>query len=217
MARQLAFWLMISNMVPGNTLYVGLGASGQPKDQPWRWAKSGVSIIFFLFGCFVFSRIMRIMGPLKRGTFVSMFFIQALLCFISAGLVQSNIVPRNAGQALPDNFIVLLPLALLALTAAGQITASRFLGFGELTTVVVTSAYCDLVFDEKLLTSSLSQNPKRNRRFTAMVLIVLGAVAGGFLTKKGDIAPVLWLSGGLKMVVAGIWAFWKAKGAIRLE
>jgi hypothetical protein len=39
---------------PGNTVYFGLGASGQPVSQPWRWAKSGISILSFMLGSFVF-------------------------------------------------------------------------------------------------------------------------------------------------------------------
>jgi hypothetical protein len=35
-------------------VYFGLGASGQPVSQPWRWAKSGISILSFMLGSFVF-------------------------------------------------------------------------------------------------------------------------------------------------------------------
>jgi len=143
--------------------------------------------------------------------------LQALLCFFSAALVTGNVVPREAGQLLPDNFIVLLPLALLALQSAGQIIVSRYLGFSELTSVVLTSAYCDLAHDEKVLTAPPTQNAKRNRRIASMIMTAVGAIAGGFLSKNRNIAPSLWLAGALKVVVSMIWLGWKSKGSIRLE
>ena len=160
---------------------------------------------------------MRYFGPLRRSTFVMSFLVQALLTFASAALVMTGVVSKDAGLALPDNFIVLLPLSLLSVAQAGQIIVSRFLGYGELTTVVLTSAYCDLAFDSNLFTASPTENSKRNRRVASMVMTVGGAIAGGFLTRNEDIAPALWLAGALKVIIAVIWMFWKSKGAIRLE
>ena len=126
-------------------------------------------------------------------------------------------LPDNAGDLLPNDFIVLLPLAFLSVQAAGQIVVSRFLGFSELTTVVLTSAYCDLVFDEKLFTAPPKQNPKRNRRVASMVVTALGAIAGGVLTKDGNISNALWISGATKVLIAAIWASWKSKGSVHLD
>jgi hypothetical protein len=70
---------------------------------------------------------MRYFGPLKRSTIIGAFFTGASLCFISALLVQVGVVPPNAGRTIPDNNIVLLPLCLLSISAAGQIIVSRFL------------------------------------------------------------------------------------------
>ena len=159
---------------------------------------------------------MRYLGPLRRSTAVLSYVIQAILTFVSAALVLTDVVPNDAGFLLPENFIVLLPLSLLSLAAAGQIVMSRFLGYGEITTVVLTSAYCDFAFDEKLFATPTG-NSKRNRRAASMITTVGGAIVGGFLTKNEDIAPALWLGGALKVVIAMIWMFWKSKGAIRLE
>jgi len=160
---------------------------------------------------------MRILGPLRRRTVVLSFALQALLTFVSAALVTASIVPSDAGFLLPSNFIVLVPLALLSVQAAGQMVVSRFLGYGEVTSVVLTSAYCDLAFDREVLTAPPAENPKRNRRVASAVMLIVGAIAGGFLTENGDIASALWLAGGLKVVIAVTWMFWKSKGAIRLE
>lgn len=203
--------------ITGNTIYVGLGVSGQPKDQPWRWAKSGMAIISFIVGSYLFSRMMRMIGPMKRSSIVLSFVLQAVLCFISAALITAGIVPEKAGSLLPDDFIVLVPLALLSISSGGQIVVSRFLGYGELTSIVLTSAYCDFAFDEKLLTSGLSQNSKRNRRAASAVMMVTGAIAGGFLTKNDDIASAIWIAGALKILVASLFLFWRSEGGIRLE
>lgn len=145
------------------------------------------------------------------------FVFQAALCFIGAGLVVSGVVHRNAGDQLPNNLIVLLPLSLLSFQSAGQIVASRMLAYNELPTVVLTSTYCDLMLDPALFTASLTQNSKRNRRFISAVALLAGAMLGGFLTKNGDIADPLWIAGTIKVVLAVVWLFWSAEGSIRLE
>lgn len=112
---------------------------------------------------------------------------------------------------------MLLPLALLALQSAGQIIMSRILGFGEITTVVLTSAYCDLFFDQEVLSAPLRDNVKRNRRVASVVMLFVGAIAGGFLTRDGDIALALWIAGAMKVAIGVVWLFWRGKGGIRLE
>jgi len=176
-----------------------------------------MAIIAFVTGCYIFSRLMRLLGPMRRSTIVLSFVLQGLLCFVSAALITTGVVPENAGMILPDNFIVLIPLALLSMASGGQIVVSRFLGFGELTSIVLTSAYCDFAFDEKLFTSGLTENSKRNRRAASTVFIIAGAIAGGFLTRDDDIAIAIWIAGGLKMLVAAMLMFWKSEGGIRLE
>ncbi|THW02824.1 hypothetical protein D6C85_02744 [Aureobasidium pullulans] len=210
-------WSCFVSMQTGNTLYLGLGVSGQPKSSPWRWAKSGMSIISFVFGAFIFSRFMRWLGPLRRSTMVYSWLIQAVLIYICAALEDTGVVPNDAGDNLPNSFIVLLPLSLLSIQSAGQMAMSRILGYGEVTSVVLTSAYFDLVFDNEVFTAAPTRNVKRNRRIGSMVMVVLGAIAGGFLTQDEDISKVLWFAGSLKVAIAILWVFWKSKGSVRLE
>jgi len=153
--------------------------SGQPLSQPYRWVKSGTAILSFSLGTYVFSRLCRFFGPLRRSTLCGSFILQALFCFVSGILVVSNVVPSDAGNQLPNNYIVLLPLSLLSFQSAGQIVASRMLAYNELPTVVLTSTYCDLMFDPALFTAPITQNPKRNRRFISAVALLLGAMLGG--------------------------------------
>jgi hypothetical protein len=147
----------------------------------------------------------------------SSFLFQALLCFISGVLVVSNVVPDDAGNQLPGNCIVLLPLGLLSFQSAGQIVASRMLAYNELPTVVLTSTYCDLMFDPALFTASMKETSKRNRRFVSAMALLLGAALGGILTRGGSIADALWIAGIVKVIMAVIWIFWRGEGSIRLE
>lgn len=153
---------------------------------------------------------------MRRKTVVASFIFQALLICVSAALIESRFVPGNAGDLLPDDFIVLLPLALLAMQSAGQIVMSRILGFGEVTTVVLTSAYCDLAFDPEI-TAPLKENSKRNRRIGSIVMLFLGAVAGGFLTANNDLSLALWVAAAIKVAIGITWMFWKGNGSVRLE
>jgi hypothetical protein len=139
------------------------------------------------------------------------FFIQASIIVITAALVQGGVV----SSALDDSSQSItrwdqeVPIVLLSLQSAGQIVASRALGFNEIPTVVITSLLCDLMSDPKLF---LLRNQKRDRRVIAFVLTLIGAIIGGWVTKAtGGIAPILWLSAGIKFIVAFAWGFWKTK------
>ena len=84
-------------MDPGNTVYVGLGFSHQPASQPWRWVKSGTSILAFILGSFVFSRLMRSLGTLRRSTMTLTTLLQALLTFGAALLSTLDVRTRRRG------------------------------------------------------------------------------------------------------------------------
>lgn len=143
--------------------------------------------------------------------------IQALLTAISALLSSTDIVPSDAGDLVPDNFIVLIPLILLSIQSAGQCVLSRFLGYNELPSIVLTSAYCDLVMDDKVF-GGITSNSKRNRRVASTIMVVVGAILGGFMTKQGDIGPVLWAVAVIKVLMALVWLLWKRKDdGIRLD
>jgi len=143
--------------------------------------------------------------------------LQSLLTAIAALLSTLSIVPPDAGEAIPDNFIVLLPIVLLSIQAGGQCVVSRFLGYNELPSIVLTSAYCDLAMDEKAFVG-ITENAKRNRRILSMIMVVTGAIAGGFMTKGGDIGTTIWTVAGIKLCMAGVWMIWRSKeGAVRLE
>jgi hypothetical protein len=140
------------------------------------------------------------------------FFIQASMIMITAALVQAGVV----SSAMESNLVQTttkwdseVPIVLLSFQSAGQIVASRALGYNEIPTVVITSLLCDLMSDPKLF---LLRNEKRDRRLAAFILTLVGAIVGGWVTKATQqISPVLWLAAGIKFLVALCWGFWKSK------
>jgi hypothetical protein len=104
---------------------------------------------------------------------------------------------------------VLVPLAAVAFQSSGQAATSRALGFNGLTSVVLTSNYCDLFGDAKLFEWG---NVERNRRMAAPVLLLGGACIGGVWAHSGvGLAGALWTAVGLKMMVVVAWVFWTAE------
>ncbi|KAJ5932426.1 hypothetical protein N7516_006915 [Penicillium verrucosum] len=195
-------WSCFLGMQTGNTIFLGLGASGQPNNKPWGWLKSLVSIASFFFGSMIFSIAMRTVGSLRRGTlFVSFFSILSPHTSSDATLT---------GGAL---FLELIPIGLLAFQSAGGMTCSRALGYNEIPTVVLTSVYFDIASDPKI-TDKPNTNVKRNRRIGGVVCLLVGAIVGGWLSRSsGGMQSALWMAAGLKFVAAIAWLFWKAAPA----
>lgn len=139
------------------------------------------------------------------------FLLQASIILLTAGLVQggavsSTLAGKGSQKAPPWDQEV--PIILLSIQSAGQIVASRALGYNEIPTVVITSLLCDLMSDPQLF---LIRNVKRDRRIIAFVFTLVGAIVGGWVTKvTGGVAPILWLSAGIKGLLVLAWAFWKA-------
>ncbi|KAI9925435.1 hypothetical protein ASPWEDRAFT_113630 [Aspergillus wentii DTO 134E9] len=194
------------SMQTGNTIFVGLGASNQ-NPRPYGWARSLTSIGCFIIGSFLFARLNRLLGPMRRGTLIVSFLLQVILIVITAALVQSGVIAGITHSTTTETqWNQEVPIVLLSIQSAGQIVASRTLGYNEIPTVVITSLLCDLMSDPKLF---LVRNEKRDRRIVAFVLTLVGAIAGGWITKAvGDISPVLWLAAGIKMAIVVSWAFW---------
>lgn len=105
----------------------------------------------------------------------------------------------------------LVPIALLSFQSAGQIVGSRALGLAEVPTVVLTSMLHDIAADPALV-SPVTKNIKRNRRVLGFVGILVGAVAGGFISESTHRMQVpLWIAGGIKVCITGAWVAWPAK------
>ena len=119
------------------------------------------------------------------------------------GLIPQNPAGRSRNSSNPPavirNFKILSLITLLALQSGMQIASSRLLGFNELPVNVLTSTYCDIMGDENLFAK---KNVKRNRRVAAAVLVLAGAISGGWLMRSsGGLQSVLWVASGIKILI----------------
>ncbi|KAI5458993.1 hypothetical protein BGZ63DRAFT_390094 [Mariannaea sp. PMI_226] len=216
------------SMQTGNTIFVGLGVSGQPENLPGKaWSRCFLAIICFGIGALFFSSFHRFFGPQKRWVLAASFLLQALFTGIVAILATTGAVhnkPSGRETVHRDGLIIetvrdsfpwtdFAPITLLAFQSAGQIVASRVLKYNSMPTVVLTSLYCDLMSDARLFTAPLTDNADRNRRSVGAVLLFAGAISGGFLSKSwAGFAGALWIAAFLKTCIAVAWCCWKPKG-----
>ena len=165
-----------------------------------------------MLGSLLFSRFCRALGPLQRRTLTLSFLIQSAFVFAIAAIAQKGYVEGSVQMAGdPIHWLEEIPVAFLSFQSAGQIVASRNLSLSEVPTVVITSVLCDFASDPKIL-GPLTGNVKRNRRLLAFVGILVGAVAGGWISKTtGGMQSALWIAGAIKMVVTVSWMFWPEK------
>lgn len=206
-----------TNNDTGNTVILGLSTAGLP-DMPHAWLATLVSIITFLLGAMATFHVSKYLTPngvtSNRLWTSSLFTLQGLFIFIAAALATpDNLIPQNpAGTSFhtPEptwvkhdiRIVSLLPL--LGWQAGMQIAASRLLGFNELPVNVVTSTYCDLMGDFKLLATN---NVKRNRRAASVILLFIGSITSAWLMRsRGGLESVLWVAGAIK-VLAGLGLF----------
>jgi uncharacterized membrane protein YoaK (UPF0700 family) len=204
---------------------VGLGVSDQPVSAPpFAWMKSLLAIICFMLGAFCFSAFHRKMGPTQKGALVTSFLFQAAVTLVVAILVATKVVSHHVGEHRRDepnegvliltmsrgiNWNDLAPISLLAFQAAGQVVASRALRHNDLPTAVVTSMLCDMMSDAYLLTGGVFEDSKRNRRTASAVLLFLGAIVGGVLTRSWvGLAGVLFIAAALKAMMVLAWLLW---------
>lgn len=183
----------------GNTVYLGLGIIAP--HEGIRWIKALTSIISFCLGSFLFARFHRHFSPRKRWVLIASYSAQLLLIVVAAVIVTVG------DQVKADlHWQVLIPLASVAFQSSGQAVTSRALQFSGLTSVVLTSNYCDLFSDPKLFARD---NVERNRRIGAPLLLLLGACIGGLWAHSGvGLAGALWTAVGLKTLIVVAWLFW---------
>ncbi|KAG6089790.1 hypothetical protein E4U15_001348 [Claviceps sp. LM218 group G6] len=200
------------SMQTGNTIFVALGTSGY-NNKPYGWARSLCSIALFILGSFAFSRLSLWLGGRRRGILMLSFLLQSLMVTLAAGIIQGGVIDGSYPSRRPVtvvDFKELIVISLLSFQAAGQIVSSRTLKVSEVPTVVVTSLLCDLMSDPALF--FLGKNDKRNRRFIAFVLTLLGAICGGWISKAaGSVDPSLWMVAGIKLAISCCWYFWQAE------
>ncbi|KAK4185748.1 hypothetical protein QBC35DRAFT_388849 [Podospora australis] len=203
-SASISVWGSFVSMQTGNTVYIGLGLAAPHEST--RWIKSGTSLLSFLLGSFLFSRFHRFFSPKRRWVLCASFTAQLLLTVGAAAMVTvagAGTRPEELG------WHVLAPIALVAFQSCGQAVTSRALQYNALTSVVLTSIYCDLFSDAQLFAI---RNPERNRRTAAPLALLLGAFLGGKLAHSDfGVAGALWAASGLKLIVVVIWIFWPSE------
>ena len=230
-------WGSFVSMQTGNTVYIGLGLAAPSASK--RWIKSLTSVVFFCFGSFCFSRFHRKFHPRRRWVLAASFGIQGIFVCFSALIVSfldspvhpqlvspsaapsltalgsSGSTPTSPSPALPVDELrwqVLAPIAIIAFQSSAQAQVSRAVGFESLTSVVLTSIYCDLFGDVNLF-ASLRENTERNHRIAAPLLLCLGAIVGGWWAETeggegGGVAGALWTAAALKVAMLLAWLLW---------
>ncbi|RMY52526.1 hypothetical protein D0863_14234 [Hortaea werneckii] len=194
------------HLIAGNTVYLGLGIVAPTEST--RWIRSGISIGCFCLGSMMFGHFHRYFGGRKRWVMVTSYGLQ-VLCMVGAALMVSLGPQTGSGGAV--SVWIGLPLALIAFQSGGQAYTSRVLQYGGLTSVVLTSIYCDLFSDAKLF-AGLAENVERNRRTAAPILLLVGAMIGGVWAHSSvGLAGSLWSAVGLKFLITLGWAFWPAE------
>ena len=186
-----------------------------------------------MLGAFCFSTFHRKLGFTRKATLVTSFLFQAAVTLVVAILVTTKVVSSHVSDSRRDdpeagvwiltmsrgiNWKDLAPISLLSFQAAGQIVTSRALRHNDLPTAVVTSMLCDMMSDAQLLTGGVLENAKRNCRAASAVLLFLGAIVGGFLTRSWvGLAGVLYIAATLKTLMVIAWLLWpQAKGNSQL-
>ncbi|KND91010.1 hypothetical protein TOPH_04271 [Tolypocladium ophioglossoides CBS 100239] len=189
-----------------NTVYVGLGLASlvYPPTTP-RLYKSGISLLSFCVGSFLFARFHRRFSP-KRRWVLCVSFIAQMALTVAAAIIVTTAAPAEADAV---DWTVLVPLALVAFQSCGQAVTSRALKYNALTSVVLTSIYCDLFSDQDLFAL---HNLERNRRAAEPLLLLAGAVAGGVFSHSSvGIGGALWTAAALKLCIVVAWFFWPAE------
>ncbi|RHZ55184.1 hypothetical protein CDV55_102735 [Aspergillus turcosus] len=196
-------WGSFVSMQTGNSVYLGLGLIGV--DESTRWIKAGVSIFSFCFGSFCFAAFHRRFPSRQRWVLCASFAVQMLCIAVAATIVTVHFPSRHSELS----WTALMPQILVAFQSSGQAVTSRILQFNGLTSVVLTSVYCDLFSSPKF--PSLSEVEDR-RRAGAIVCLVLGTVLGGLWARTSvGLMGALWTAVLFKGVIAGAWLGWKGQ------
>ncbi|PYH85493.1 hypothetical protein BO82DRAFT_327070 [Aspergillus uvarum CBS 121591] len=212
-------WGSFVSMQTGNTVYAGLGLAGL--DPTTRWQKSLLSIGSFCTGSVLFAAIHRwSRSPKTRGALVLSFALQTL-CIAGAATITSVYRPDGKKEGDGLEWTVAVPLALVALQSSGQAVASRALGFAALTSVVLTSIYCDL-FSAPVLQGqrlvAVVRSPDEWRRAGAVVGLLVGVVIGAaWARSEAGLEGALWTAVVLKALITVAWLGWRGEKVGGLE
>lgn len=129
-----------------------------------------------MLGSFFAGRAYLALGATCRSSLSGSFLLQSCFIFIAAILVTTDTIPASNSNS--NRILIAIPF--LAYQFGAQVATSRALGYNEIPTTVLTSVYNDFASDLKFREWN---NPKRNRRAVAAVMVLLGGICGGWLSR----------------------------------
>lgn len=169
----LAVWGIFINIQTGNILMLANAALRLPvTHHPMSFTKALTSLLAFFMGSIFWTEFHRSYDKrgehkLRRWKTTCSFLIQTLLCIVSAGLCQAEVVSTrlirgihappqvngvadwSAGSKLvdssSDNYLDLLPIGLLSFQGVEQLALSRYLDMPDLGTIAMTTITYDTI------------------------------------------------------------------------
>ena len=205
-------WGSFVSMQTGNTVYLGLGLMGV--DESTRWLRALTSIASFCVGSFSFASFHRRFSPRRRWVLCLSFTIQMLCVAAAATIVTTHQTSRDS----PLTWKVIVPLTLVAFQSSGQAVTSRALQFNGLTSVVLTSVYCDLFSSPELPPLSMLHGVENRRRGGAVVCLLFGTMLGGLWAKSPvGLMGAFWTAVLCKAFIAVAWLIWRGQSTENLE
>ncbi|KAB8077964.1 hypothetical protein BDV29DRAFT_167422 [Aspergillus leporis] len=205
-------WGSFVSMQTGNTVYLGLGLMGV--DESTRWIKALTSIASFCVGSFCFSAFHRRFSPRRRWVLCASFLIQTLCVATAATIVTLYQTSRDS----PLTWKVIVPLMLVAFQSSGQAVTSRALELKGLTSVVLTSVYCDLFSSLEISPIAMLHGVDDRRRGGAVVCLLLGTMLGGLWAKSlTGLMGAFWTAVLCKAFIAAAWLVWRGEPSEDME
>ncbi|WEW57016.1 hypothetical protein PRK78_002475 [Emydomyces testavorans] len=190
-------------------VFLTLRVSGQPPEPQLQWAKSLIAMAVSTVAVLFFTHLSRLLGPSRRSTLLASFMLQNATILASCILLKTGVIGSNIPKSAHGiHWLQMVPIALLAFQAAGQIVTSRMVHVEEIPTVVLTTVLADLFIDPRLIAKT---NTVRNRRVAMILALFGGAMLSGGLTKVAGLSCSLWLAAGIKGAITICWALWRAK------
>lgn len=176
---------VFSSNQTGNTALLAV-ASLQLNKKFLSLPHVAFSLGFFLLGGLIFGQAANYFGRRKRWWLIFSNLVQTSMVFIVAAL--RHFVEFNADGKMAWAIII-----LLAFSSGGQVAYARTIDCPEITTAMVTSAYIDVMVDDKLF-------KRWSRRTKRRVIFVLSLMAGSFL----GVAVIKYASTALSILLSAI-------------
>jgi uncharacterized membrane protein YoaK (UPF0700 family) len=178
--------VFVANMT-GNVVFIGFALAGAPGIS---LGGSLVALAAFLLGAVFGGRLSRRFAA-QRGN---------LLAVAAAFKVPLIVVAAVVSLLWPAKAILIL--AALGVSMGLQNAVARKLGIADLTTTVLTMTLTGIAADSSFAGGT---NPRLARRSTAVVTMLIGALAGAWIVLHASVPIALFSAAGI-VTIAGICA-----------